>query len=424
MFLDHFNTYIPLLPIIAVKIMGKKKIFNDPIYGLISYPYDILYDLIDHPYFQRLRRISQTGMAHYVYPGAHHTRFQHALGALHLMTKAVTVLREKGVEISEQEREAVCIAILLHDIGHGPYSHALERNILDFHHEQLSLLYMEVLNETFEGRLSLAISIFKGAYHKAYLHELVSSQLDMDRMDYLSRDSYFTGVAEGGIGYDRLIKMLNVSDGHIVVEEKGIYSVEKFLMARRLMYWQVYLHKTALGVEQMLIAAMKRAKKLLNIGIDIECSNALKKLLKYEKNINNNKLTNNELLAIFSQLDDVDVLDLVKRNVEHADYILSYICQSLIKRQLFKVYLCLVKPQTSELAEIKNRVRKLLDIDKQTVNDLVITGFENNQLYNAKNDEIRILQKSGVVVPFSKFSDMKFDLETTGKYYVCHPSYN
>ena len=402
--------------------MGKTKIFNDPIYGLISYPFEILYDLIEHPYFQRLRRISQTGMAHYVYPGAHHTRFQHALGALHLMTKAVTVLREKGVDITNDEAEAVCIAILLHDIGHGPYSHALERNILNFHHEELSIMYMEELNEIFDNRLSLAIRIFTGSYTKDYLHELVSSQLDMDRMDYLSRDSYYTGVAEGVIGYDRLIKMLNVAEGHLVIEEKGIYSVEKFLMARRLMYWQVYLHKTSVGVEQMLIATLKRAKKLLNAGVDVFCSPALHELLIYQESVKGNKLSNKELLVLFSRIDDIDVLGLVKGNVDHEDYILSYMCQSLIKRQLFKVYLSPHKPSPSELTSIETDVCEQLGVNQQQVKELVITGYENNQLYNSTNDEIRILQKSGIVVPFSKFSELKFDLETTGKYFICRPS--
>ena len=255
--------------------MAKKKIFNDPVYGFISFPTELIYDLIDHRYFQRLRRISQLGLTHYVYPGALHTRFHHALGALHLMTEAILTLREKGVSISDEEYEAVCIAILLHDIGHGPFSHALELSIVNVHHENLSVLFMEKLNDEFNGQLSLAIKIFNGTYSKFFLHELVSSQLDMDRMDYLIRDSYFTGVAEGVIGYDRIIKMLNVVDHHLVVEEKGIYSVEKFLVARRLMYWQVYLHKTVLSAEQMLIAILKRAKSLIASNVKVSCSDNL-----------------------------------------------------------------------------------------------------------------------------------------------------
>jgi len=401
--------------------MGKKKIFNDPIYGIIDFPFEILYDLIDHPYFQRLRRISQTGLAHYVYPGAMHTRFQHALGALYLMTRAVQTLNQKGVSITTMESEAVCIAILLHDIGHGPYSHALERVIVDVDHEMLSEAYMDSLNKEYDGRLSLAISIFKGQYHKPFLHELVSSQLDMDRMDYLSRDSYFTGVAEGVIGYDRLIKMLNVVDGHLVVEEKGIYSVEKFLLARRLMYWQVYLHKTAVGVEQMLLIIMKRVKYLLSQNIGVAMSASLQHLLICHLNVKGKKVITNELLSEFSKIDDIDVLDLVKRNGDHPDYILSYMCRSLIKRQLFKVYLRSQEPPAATISKVKEKVREQLGIDSQLVEELVVKGFERNQLYNTSRNEIRILQKTGAVIPFSQISELRFDGRSDGKYFVCHP---
>lgn len=402
--------------------MGKKKIFNDPIYGIISFPHEILYDLIDHRYFQRLRRISQTGMAHYVFPGAIHTRFQHALGALHLMTRAISTLRQKEVQITEQEYEAVCIAILLHDIGHGPYSHALERQIIDVHHEELSLLYMELLNEEFEGRLSLAIQIFKGGYHKQFLHQLVSSQLDMDRMDYLSRDSYFTGVAEGVIGYDRLIKMLCVADGNLAVEEKGIYSVEKFLMARRLMYWQVYLHKTALGVEQMLSTVFSRAKYLLEKSVKVFLSPPLEKLIIGQKNVKSNLLNRRELLEEFSALDDIDVLDMIKRNVNHEDNVLSYMCQSLIKRQLFKVYLSSIKPSKSEVQKIKTTTSEALGIDPELIDNFVLVGFETNQYYNSNSDEIRIQTKSGKVEVFSDLSDFRMDYDVEGKYFICYPS--
>ena len=240
--------------------MSKKKLFNDPIYGFITFPFDILYDIIEHPYFQRLRRISQQGLSHLVYPGAMHTRFHHALGALHLTCEAVNTLRSKDIDITDEEFEGVCLAILLHDIGHGPFSHALENNILPFHHEEMSLAIMEVLNVEFNGKLNLGIEIFKGNYHKSFLHELISGQIDMDRLDYLNRDSFFTGVAEGVVSYDRIITMLNVRDNRLVIEEKGIYSIEKFLVARRFMYWQVYLHKTGIAAEQMLIAFMKKLK--------------------------------------------------------------------------------------------------------------------------------------------------------------------
>lgn len=402
--------------------MGKKKIFNDPIYGLISFPAEILYDLIDHPYFQRLRRISQTGMAHYVYPGAHHTRFQHALGALHLMTKAINSLRSKSVVISDQEAEAVCIAILLHDIGHGPYSHALEMSIIDLNHEEISLLYMEELNKEFNGKLDLALKIFKGIYNKPYLHELVSSQLDMDRMDYLIRDSYFTGVAEGVIGYDRLIKMLNVVDGHLVIEEKGIYSVEKFLIARRLMYWQVYLHKTALGVEKMLTSVLNRVKYLVQNNIEIQASNPLLNLLKYKTNLNHKELVTKDLLSTFNKIDDIDILDMIKRNIDHDDYILSYICQSLIKRQLFKVYLSPEKISSTKIAKVQTEVEKKLSVSPDIAKTLVTTGFEKNLLYDTAAEEIRILKKDGLVDPFSVFSDLGFNLKSTGKHYICFPN--
>ena len=242
--------------------MNKKKIFNDPVYGFITIPYNIIFDLIEHPYFQRLRRIKQLGLTDHVYPGALHTRFHHALGAMHLMTQTIEVLRSKDVKITKKEAKAVSIAILLHDIGHGPFSHTLENTLVNIHHEELSLFFMEALNKEFGGKLTLAIQIFKDEYPKKFLHQLVSGQLDMDRMDYLNRDSFFTGVYEGVIGYDRIIKMLSVKNGNLVVERKGIYSIEKFLMARRLMYWQVYLHKTVVSAEQMLVKVVERAKKL------------------------------------------------------------------------------------------------------------------------------------------------------------------
>ena len=288
---------------------NKLKIFNDPVYGFVSVPHGLLLDLVDHPHFQRLRRIRQVGLAHYVYPGALHTRFHHALGALHLMQEAIEVLRSKGTEISEAEAEAACVAILLHDIGHGPYSHALEHTIVDLHHEQLSLLFMEVLNRQFDGRLSLAIDIFTDRYDKKFLHQLVSGQLDMDRMDYLNRDSFFTGVSEGVIGYDRIIKMLAVHEGELVVEEKGIYSIEKFLIARRLMYWQVYLHKTNVSAEHMVIHLLRRARELALAGSQLEASESLRWFL-YRKATEQPAVP--ELLEHFAHLDDVDIAAAIK----------------------------------------------------------------------------------------------------------------
>jgi HD superfamily phosphohydrolase len=262
-------------------VLNKKKIINDPVYGFITIPTDLVYDLIEHPYFQRLRYIKQLGMTHLVYPGALHTRFHHALGAMHLMKLAIDTLKSKGNTITAEEEEAVAIAILLHDIGHGPFSHALEHTIVEgISHEDISMLLMDKLNKQFNGQLTLAISIFNGTYTKGFLHEMVSSQLDMDRLDYLNRDSFFTGVSEGVISSERILKMLNVKDGHIVVEEKGIYSIEKFLVARRLMYWQVYFHKTVIAAEQLLVKILTRSRELALSGHDLFATPALNHFLK------------------------------------------------------------------------------------------------------------------------------------------------
>ena len=401
--------------------MAKKKIFNDPVYGFVSFPTELIYDLIDHKYFQRLRRISQLGLTHYVYPGALHTRFHHGLGALHLMTEAIQTLREKDIDISDEEYEAVCIAILLHDIGHGPFSHALEHSIINLHHEDLSELFMAKLNEEFDQKLTLAISIFQGKYHKHFLHELVSSQLDMDRMDYLIRDSYFTGVAEGVIGYDRIIKMLNVVDKHLVIEEKGIYSIEKFLVARRLMYWQVYLHKTVLSAEQMLIAILKRAKKLITSNVKVLCSENLLKILSSDFSLMSKELIIKEYIDVFASLDDIDIMALIKRNVDHSDFIFSYTSRCLLERKLFKIYL-----QEGEFGEIeKNRilrgVEKRLNIDSVTAKNLILEGKESNLTYNSKKEEIKILQKNGEVRPLSEFSSEFLKPRTVTKNYVSFP---
>ena len=301
--------------------INKRKIFNDPIYGFITIPNTLIYDLIQHPYFQRLRRISQMGLTYLVYPGAHHTRFHHALGCMHLMQKAIQTLRFKEVEISEDEENALLIAILLHDIGHGPFSHAMEQSIVEeVHHEQLSLLFMEKLNEEFDGKLSLAIQIFKEQYHRKFMLQLVSSQLDMDRLDYLRRDSFYSGVAEGNINSERLIQMMNVQNDVLVIEEKGIYSVEKFLMARRLMYWQAYLHKTSVVSEIILMNILKRAKELTHNGIILNCSEPLQFFL-----INKISLDNfdSKVLQIFSYLDDFDVMSAIKNWQFNDDFVLS-----------------------------------------------------------------------------------------------------
>jgi len=401
--------------------MAKKKIFNDPVYGLVSFKYEILYDIIDHRYFQRLRRITQLGLTHYVYPGALHTRFHHAIGALHLMTMALQVLSEKGIEISEEEEQGVCLAILLHDVGHGPYSHALEHHIINVHHEDLSLWFMEKLNDEFDGKLSLAIEIFKDNYHKKFLHELVSSQLDMDRMDYLIRDSYYTGVAEGVIGYDRIIKMLNVANGHLVVEEKGVYSIEKFLVARRLMYWQVYLHKTVLSAEQMLIKLLRRVKKLLLENVKVFLPDNVKELLLVDFESVDKELIINRYLDLYAQIDDVDILYLIKQNIDSEDYLLSYMCKSLLERKLFKIYLHSEKPSQELVSKYIDLTENGLKINTLTAKNLILVGQESNQTYNTNKDEIRILQKNGNVLSLSEHSLEFLKLDEVTKYFICFP---
>ena len=318
-----------------MKIKNKLKIFNDPIYGFITIPSALIFDLIEHKYFQRLRRITQMGLTYLVYPGAHHTRFHHALGSMFLMQKAVGILRFKGVAISDDEENALLIAILLHDIGHGPFSHAMEHSIVNgITHEEISLFFMEQLNKEFNGSLTLAITIFKGDYHRKFLHQLISSQLDMDRADYLKRDSFYTGVAEGNINSERLITMLNVVDGELVIEEKGIYSVEKFLTARRLMYWQVYLHKTSLVAEQLLIRLLKRAKELTLKGEKLNASKALSYFL--NKTVTKSEFTD-DVLETFAQLDDVDILSAMKSWQYHDDFVVGNLSQMIMERELLTI---------------------------------------------------------------------------------------
>jgi HD superfamily phosphohydrolase len=400
---------------------GKIKIFNDPVYGFISFPKpSILLDVIDHPYFQRLRRISQTALTYYVYPGAHHTRFHHALGAYHLMTQAIEVLRQKGVAITHEEAEGVCLAILLHDIGHGPFSHALEHTIIDIHHEDLSILFMKELNEYFGGKLSLAIDIFEDKYHKRFLHQLISGQLDMDRMDYLNRDSFYTGVSEGVIGYDRITKMLNVYNGELVVEEKGIYSIEKFLIARRLMYWQVYLHKTVLAAEQMLIKVFKRAKELVTEGVILDAAIPLKYFL--DRPFHEKKdLDAKELTKHFAMLDDFDIIASLKNWIFNKDYILSFLSKSLIERRLFKLELQNAPFNNNTIENIRQKITLQLNNPSVNLDYLIFTGEENNQTYNARKDEIKILFKNGEVRSITDSMDYELHTKIIKKYYLCYP---
>jgi uncharacterized protein len=400
---------------------NKVKIFNDPVYGFISFPKpSLLLDLVDHPYFQRLRRISQTALTYYVYPGAHHTRFHHALGAYHLMTQAVEMLRQKGVAITTEEAEGVCIAILLHDIGHGPFSHALEHTIIDVHHEELSLLFMEELNQQFVGKLDTAIAIFKDEYPKHFLHQLVSGQLDMDRMDYLSRDAFYTGVSEGVIGYDRIIKMLNVVNGDLVVEEKGIYSIENFLIARRIMYWQVYLHKTVLSAELMLMKVLKRAKELANTeGYKLESFGQLDYFLNGRKSSKNKKNVK-ELIERFAMLDDFDIIASLKLWSSSSDFILSYLSRSILNRQLFKTELQNEPFSNKTIEQIRLQVATKFPVDDTDLHYLVFTGTESNQTYNTIKDEIKILSKNQTVNSITEQMDYELHTKIVTKHYLCY----
>ncbi|RSC93008.1 HD domain-containing protein [Tenacibaculum singaporense] len=400
---------------------NKLKIINDPIYGFISIPNSLIFDIIEHPYFQRLRRVTQMGLSNLVYPGANHTRFHHAIGCMHLMQKAVHVLRMKNVEISEEEANALYIAILLHDIGHGAYSHALEHSIVnEITHEEISLKFMKSLNDEFEGKLSLAIQVFEGKHPRKFLYQLISSQLDIDRLDYLKRDSFFTGVAEGNISSDRLIAMMNVVDNELVIEQKGIYSVEKFVIARRLMYWQVYLHKTGLVAENLLVSILKRAKELATKGVELPSSRALKYFL---YNPINKENFSNTTLEIFSELDDYDVLSAIKEWKNHEDFILSTLATKIIDRSLLKIEIQ-EKPFTEEYIEKRRRkLRKLVDLSEQELEYFVFSNEIKHQAYNTKKP-IKIYTKKGKLKDIAKASDqlnLKALTKPVVKYYLCYP---
>ncbi len=403
---------------------NKLKIFNDPVYGFVSLPFEIIYDLIDHPYFQRLRRIKQLGLTNLVYPGALHTRFHHAMGAMHLMGQAIDVLRSKGNKITDEEAEGVTIAILLHDIGHGPFSHALENSIVsNIHHEVLSELFMNRLNQEFDGRLNLAIKIFQNKYPKKFLHQLVSSQLDMDRLDYLKRDSFFTGVSEGVISSDRIIKMLNVVNDELVVEAKGIYSIEKFIIARRLMYWQVYLHKTVLSAESLLVNILKRAKELAEKKVELFCTPSLKTFL-YNKYNKKDFINNPELIDLFAQLDDNDITTSIKVWANHNDIVLSMLCKQLINRKLLKVELRNQAFKQETIKPIKERIKKLYKLNDKEVAYFVFSGAVTNDAYRADKIRINILTKEGKVMDITEASDqLNIDMlsKTVKKYYLCYP---
>jgi HD superfamily phosphohydrolase len=395
---------------------NRQKIINDPVYGFIKIPYDLIFDLIEHPLFQRLRRIRQLGLTHFVYPGANHTRFQHAVGAMHLMTLAIEIIRSKGHQITEEEALAVSVAILLHDIGHGPFSHSLEQSLIkDTRHETLSLMFMEQLNQEFQGKLSLAIEIFENKYHKKFLHQLVSSQLDMDRLDYLKRDSFFTGVTEGVIGSDRIIKMLNVKDDQLVVDEKGIYSIEKFLIARRLMYWQVYLHKTVVASEQLLVMMLKRAKALAGDGAELFATPALAHFLQADSELS---------LELFAQLDDNDILASAKSWCNHSDPVLSLLSEGVVNRRLLSVELA-DRPFPQERTEaLRNNVAKDLSISAKEAEYLVVSDSVSNFAYSDMDDRISIMDKNGDTRDIAEASDMlniAVLSKTVRKYFLCYP---
>ncbi|MFT4610833.1 MAG: HD superfamily phosphohydrolase [Psychroserpens sp.] len=405
-----------------MKTSNKLKIFNDPIYGFITIPNSDIFDLIEHKYFQRLRRISQMGLSYLVYPGAIHTRFQHAIGCMCLMQKAVNVLRFKEVIISKEEERALYIAILLHDIGHGPFSHAMEHSIVNgISHEEISMRFMQKLNEEFNGSLTLAIQVFEGKYERPFLCELISSQFDMDRADYLKRDSFYTGVAEGNVNSERLITMLNVVNDRLVVEEKGIYSVEKFLVARRFMYWQVYLHKTGLVAEQLLTRVLKRAKELTNQGVVLNASAALSYFLKNEISEEN---FDDATLETFSRLDDTDILSAMKDWQYHDDFILKHLCSMIVNRDLLKIKLKNKPIKRSTLDKhLANMVSKY-DISEKDAGYFVFIDEISNLAYQSKTQKIKILKKSGKVVDITKASD-QFNIKALSKpvtkYYICYP---
>ena len=401
---------------------NKLKILNDPIYGFITIPNELIFDIIQHEYFQRLRRISQMGLTYLVYPGAHHTRFHHALGCMHLMGKAIQVLKFKGIAISDEEATALQLAILLHDIGHGPFSHAMEHSIVEhITHEEISLKFMEALNEEFNGKLSLAIEIFKGEYERQFFNQLISSQLDMDRADYLKRDSFYTGVAEGNINSERIITMLNVVDDELVVEEKGVYSIEKFLIARRLMYWQVYLHKTGLVAEHLLVRVLKRAKELAHKGVELECSRALRFYL-YQK-INKENM-DGDALRVFARLDDYDIVSAMKSWMEHEDFVLSYLCQMIINRNLLKISISDEPMQPEDLEVIQRRFRKKFQLNGDAIDYFVFTSSVTNQAYDESKSGIKIMYKDRSVLDIIEASDhlnLKTLSKPVKKYFVCYP---
>ena len=402
----------------------KNKIINDPIYGFITLNDGVIFQIIKHPFFQRLRRISQLGLSSLVYPGALHTRFQHAIGCMHLMEKSITEIRKKGHQITEEESESLKIAILLHDIGHSPFSHSLENILVQTPHEKLSLLFMEKLNNDLNQDLELALLIFKNQYKKKFLHQLVSSQLDMDRLDYLKRDSFYSGVIEGNVGTDRIINMMNVVGDELVIEQKGIYSIEKFLIARRLMYWQVYLHKTVISFEHTLIQTLKRAKELIiKSKNSIFCTNELKYFL--ENNFNEEDFRrNSNLLLRFSLLDDHEIYYCLKQWCKEKDKVISILSSSIINRDPLKIKIRSTQFSQEDISKKKKNIMKEYKLSKAEVDYVVFTNKVSNSTYKYGKDDINILMKDGEIKNITDASD-QFNIQalskTINKYFLCYP---
>ena len=399
--------------------LNKKKIINDPIYGFINIPNDLIFDIIEHKYFQRLRNIKQLGLTYLVYPSAVHTRFQHALGCMHLVSLAIEVLKSKDIEITDEEAQGVTIAAMLHDIGHGPFSHCLENNIINIKHESLSEKYMEELNRVFGGALLLAIRIYNNSYEKLFLHQLVSGQLDVDRLDYLKRDSFFTGVSEGVIGTDRIIKMLNVVNNNLVVELKGIYSIEKFIISRRLMFWQVYLHKAVLSAQYMLSQSIKRAKYLYKKGEKIFLTEYLRYFFE-----NDDYVIDSNLLELFSNLDDNDFYICLKYWSMERDIILSNLSKGILDRRLYRLELQNEPFSEDYVYDIREKIKNTYNVNEEDIKYIVFSGEVENSIYNPYMDKINILMKDNKVVDISEASD-QLNLSVLSKmikkYYLCYP---
>jgi uncharacterized protein len=406
---------------------NKKKIINDPVFGFITVQSELVFDLLEHPWIQRLRRIKQLGLSYLVYPGANHSRFEHTIGAVHLMRQAIASLRLKGHYISDEEAEAVTVAILLHDIGHGPFSHVLENTLVEIGHEKISSLLIADLNKQFDNRLELALAIFDNRYHKKFLHQLVSGHLDMDRLDYLTRDSFFTGVAEGVVGIERIIKMLEIYDDQLVVEAKGVYSIEKFLIARRLMYWQVYLHKTVLAADSQLINLLRRARELVANGVELFTTPSLRIFLENsfsaEDFFLNTKINGAGVLDHFISLDDTDIICSIKAWQNHSDFILSYLAKGLAQRRLFAGKINSKPMSNRDIARLQEMVCTQLGIDQKQVGYFIVHKEISNSAYSELTGNILILDKDDRVKDIRKASDINLSVLTklVRKFFVSYP---